>query len=240
MQQKNQNLKTDIGTKIKFYRKQKNMSMQQLADAICKSKATVSKYEQGMISIDIETLYDIARALNIYVGQLLYLPVAQLEKDTAQVEIPTFFRGLSQFYLYMYDGRDNTLNRCVVDIVAKTDAASYQVIMYQHVKNLSEYRNCENVYIGTLKHYDTLSHLILQHKDTPIEQVMITVLASHLSNEQKWGMFFGLSTRPMFPCAAKALFSRTPLEENKDLYQKLILSKEDIRTMKFYNMMAVT
>ena len=48
-----------VGQRIQFFRKLKGFTQQQLADAIGKSKATVSKYEKGEISIDVETLNDI-------------------------------------------------------------------------------------------------------------------------------------------------------------------------------------
>ena len=48
-----------IGHNIRVYRKKKNMTLVGLADAVCKSKSTISKYENGEVSVDIETMYDI-------------------------------------------------------------------------------------------------------------------------------------------------------------------------------------
>ena len=48
-----------IGGQIRKYRKANSMTLQQLADVIHKSRATVCKYENGEISIDIATLYEI-------------------------------------------------------------------------------------------------------------------------------------------------------------------------------------
>lgn len=36
-----------VGEKIRIYRKKKHMTLAELAECICKSKATVSKYETG-------------------------------------------------------------------------------------------------------------------------------------------------------------------------------------------------
>ena len=52
-----------IGGQIRKYRKANGMTLQQLADVIHKSRATVCKYENGEISIDIATLYEISQAL---------------------------------------------------------------------------------------------------------------------------------------------------------------------------------
>ena len=67
------NINIEIGKKIKNIRKSKNMTIQELANSINKSKSTVSNYENGDISIDIQTLYEISNALNVHVEQLLYI-----------------------------------------------------------------------------------------------------------------------------------------------------------------------
>lgn len=59
-----------IGGQIRKYRKANGMTLQQLADVIHKSRATVCKYENGEISIDIATLYEISQALQVSFGQL--------------------------------------------------------------------------------------------------------------------------------------------------------------------------
>ena len=60
----------EIGVKIRHYRKKKGMTVEQLADAVCKSKSSISKYESGQIVMDILSLYDIACALDVKVTQL--------------------------------------------------------------------------------------------------------------------------------------------------------------------------
>lgn len=47
----------EIGTK---FRQSRKMTLDELAPAIHKSRATLSKYERGEISIDIDTLYELA------------------------------------------------------------------------------------------------------------------------------------------------------------------------------------
>lgn len=54
-----------VGQRIKKYRKSRGYTIEQFSAMINKSKATLSKYENGAITIDIETLYEIAQALDI-------------------------------------------------------------------------------------------------------------------------------------------------------------------------------
>ena len=60
-----------IGQRIRYYRKQKHYSLAEFALLINKSKSSLSKYERGEVSIDVETLIVIARNLEISVSQLL-------------------------------------------------------------------------------------------------------------------------------------------------------------------------
>ena len=59
-----------IGSRIRSFRRAQGMTLQQLADKIHKSRASVSKYETGEIVVDIETLYDISQALNVELNVL--------------------------------------------------------------------------------------------------------------------------------------------------------------------------
>jgi hypothetical protein len=42
------------------------------------------------------------------------------------------------------------------------------------------------------------------------------------------------------PIAAKMLFSKARLKEDDDLLERLKVSREDIRILRMYNMMAIT
>lgn len=86
----------EVGSKIRQIRQSRRMTQDELATAIHKSRATLSKYESGDISIDLNTLYDLSDAFGIHPEQLLYLRT--IETSTAQPELqPAFFKGLPVF-----------------------------------------------------------------------------------------------------------------------------------------------
>ena len=58
----------EIGHRIRNFRKSRHMTLDELAEIVCKNKSTLSKYENGEIVLDIETIYEIARALGIHVA----------------------------------------------------------------------------------------------------------------------------------------------------------------------------
>ncbi len=229
----------EIGKRIRNLRKKRNMTIEELSKIISKSKATVSKYEKGEIVTDIVTLYDIADALQVHVEQLLYCK-PERTKISTQNKNPAFFSGLSQFYSYVFDGRTNRIIRCVFDVLSESGDSRYKIMMYMNFKDYENYQNCENTYWGYIEHYDALTNILMKNQDTPMEQVTASILASFLDSDTKWGLFFGISSRPMMPIAVKMLFSKKILKEDESLIKMLKVSKEDIRLLKLYNMLSVT
>ena len=67
-----ENITREVGSRIRYARKSRGMSMDELAQAIYKTRSAISKYENGQISVDIATLYDIANALKVSIYDLLY------------------------------------------------------------------------------------------------------------------------------------------------------------------------
>jgi hypothetical protein len=215
------------------------MTIQELADQIYKSKATVSKYEKGEIVMDIVTLCNVAKTLKVNIDQLLCS-----EDSHADIQIdskkPTFFRGSSQFYAYAYDGRTNKLISCVIDVLSKTEENRYKTMLYMNIDSYENYQKCENTYRGYIEHYDALTNIILRNQATPMEQFTINMLASFMDSPTKWGLACGISSRPLMPIAVKMLISKEPLKEDQCLIDQLTISKDDIRLMKLYNMLAIT
>lgn len=229
----------EIGKRIRNFRKKRKMTIEELSGIINKSKATVSKYEKGEIVIDVVTLYDIASALQVHIEQLLYCRV-ESASISEKVKNPAFFSGLSQFYSYIFDGRTNQINRCVFDVLSQAGESRFKIMMYMNFKDYSNYQNSENTYWGYIEHYDALTNIFMKNQDTPMEQVTVSILASFLDSDTKWGLFFGISSRPMMPIAVKMLFSKKILKEDEELIKQLKVSKEDIRLLKLYNMLSVT
>ena len=229
----------EIGKKIRKLRKSKNITLEELSSLIHKSKSTISKYEKGEISIDIETLYDISSALDVSITELIYYPAGSI--ISSRKDLPNFFRDLQHFYSYYFDGRANKLIRCVFDIVSEPrNDGSYAIMMYMNFRDYDNYQKCENTYFGYIEHYDDVTNIQLSNRDMPMEKASIKIMASSLNHETKWGLFCGFSSRPMMPVAVKMFFSKERLEESKGLTTQLKVSKEDIRLLKLYNMLPVT
>lgn len=224
-----------VGEQIRLIRRSRGMSMEELAQAIYKTRSAISKYENGQISVDITTLYDIANALQVSIYDLLH-------RNTPAVDphyydgVPAFFRNVSRLYMYFFDGRVNRAQCTVIDIFPMANSSAADVLMYMNIKSLERYRECESSYHGTLTHYEAFSAILLQNDDMPMDQYQIGIPRPYMDDDLKWVLTYGVSCRPLMPSAAKRLLSKKPLTMDKHLISELMISKEDIRLMKHYNM----
>ena len=228
----------EIGKRIRAFRKARHMTLEELAQILCKNKSTLSKYETGEIVLDIETIYEISRALGIHVEQLLYCTPerAPIQEPEAQAN---FFSGLTQFYGYYYDGRVNRIVAAVFDVLLLSEDHRYKIMAYINFTDFDSYQHCGTAFWGYMEHYDAITNVILTNQDSPMEKAHGQILATYMNSDTKWGLFTGLSARPMMPVALKMLFSKKRLPEDGTLLQMLKVTKEDIRLMKLYNMMTV-
>lgn len=229
----------NIGNKIRAFRKQKQITIQELSKIIYKSKATISKYEHGSIAIDIDTLYEIAKALDVSVDQLLYQEDALPAKCSALTDVPLFFRNTNQLFFYYYDGRNKEVSISVIDILAQLSSNTFKIYMYMNCHSVDLYQICENRYTGELIHYDSISNMILTHQDNPVEILMINIMSPFINTPYKWSMGKGISSRPLMPSACKGIISKKPIPITKEFINSLMISKDDIRSLKQYNMFTV-
>ena len=228
----------EIGKRIRAFRKARHMTLDELAQILCKNKSTLSKYETGEIVLDIETIYEISRALGIHVEQLLYCTPERVPIQEPEAQA-NFFSGLTQFYSYYYDGRVNRIVPAVFDVLLLSEDHRYKIMMYMNFSDFDSYQNCATSCWGYMEHYDAITNITLTNQASPMERAFGQVLATFTTADTIWGLFTGLSARPMMPVAIKMLFSKKRLPMDDSLMRRLKVTKEDIRLMKHYNMMTV-
>ena len=227
-----------VGKRIRLYRKMKNMTIEVFAGLINKSKATVSKYENGDIAIDIETLFIIAQALDISVNQLIdYDKKIEDTEERAETGVKRY--GKNRLYFYFYDGRRSRIVRNVIDVRSAGESGTYHADLYADIEDYSNCYKCKYLYHGTMRRYDTFTNFHFENQNNKMERVFLYAINSFSPSGRMIGMFSGLSTQPMLPVSFKFLISPDMMEENEELIDILRFSKEDIRTIKKMNMFIV-
>ena len=89
-----------VGQRMRKYRLAAGMTLQKLSEEIHKSRATVCKYENGEISIDIATMYEICQALQISVGKLTGFDDFSVSVRDGKV---LFFRRTGCIFIFTMD-----------------------------------------------------------------------------------------------------------------------------------------
>ncbi|MDH6603412.1 transcriptional regulator with XRE-family HTH domain [Bacilli bacterium PM5-9] len=234
------NYLVELGIALRSARKLRGLTIQELADKINKSKATLSKYERGEIAIDILTINELSIALKINVDELLpkINSIEQNDLSTSIYGIPSFFKDNTSFYSYYYDGRNKSII-CSKIFVKKNSDEIIQVQLYMNIKDINFPQVCENTYYGQMTHYDIITRMDLINKDTPVEKASIAILSPFTEDATRWGLWTGLSTRPVMPASIKMLFTKTPRNIDDKLKKELIITQEDYKNIKRYNMFTV-
>ena len=213
-----------VGQRIKKYRKSRGYTIEQFSAMINKSKATVSKYENGTITIDVETLYDVARALDIDLKCFIdYQPPV----FHAQSVLPkNFYFNQPRADMYYYDGRVRQLVRSLLCFSASGEGID--VMMYVGVDNFREPDRCQHLFTGEMKPYDTITHMVLTNQINEAEKMYICMLNPMHNRTPAVGLLSGIGSTPFFaPIALKTLISKEPLEENDRLLTSIKLDKDD-------------
>ncbi|MGP1434757.1 MAG: helix-turn-helix domain-containing protein [Catonella sp.] len=238
------NIEVTLGNAIKNCRINRHFTQIELANLINKSNTTLAKYEKGEISIDVATLVEIAKVLQVPLEYFIEALKEKTEKSIppqADLIIPQFYSS-KKLYLYFWDARNNSLNTSVLKILEKTECTAncHKAEIYMNVKNVDDYIFCENAYEGTIEFHHIITNIYMKHKATPIEKITINILENFTPTDTKLGQFTGVSFRPITPLSCKMLLSIKPLKENDPVLKKLVIDKEDIKRLKTNNFFSVT
>ena len=222
-------INTHVGKMIRKYRKAANLTLQQLADAIHKSRATICKYENGDISIDIETLYEISQVLQVSVPQLTDIGRLQAEADhsSAYAARKSPFFQAKMLYFYFYDGRYNRMKDGVINIHEKEENGSYRATL--SICSVSgNGRSSESYYNGSVLYSDMLIRFSFVNQYNPLE------FRTHTD-----GLLCRISSADLMPCAFKCLVALEKQELNEELRKHLLFTKTELQRWKKLNMLLI-
>lgn len=226
-------INTHVGKMIRKYRKAANLTLQQLADAIHKSRATICKYENGDISIDIETLYEISQVLQVSVPQLTDIGRLQAEADhsSAYAARKSPFFQAKMLYFYFYDGRYNRMKDGVINIHEKEENGSYRATL--SICSVSgNGRSSESYYNGSVLYSDMLIRFSFVNQYNPLEEDLLYIFNPLEFRTHTDGLLCGISSADLMPCAFKCLVALEKQELNEELRKHLLFTKTELQRWK--------
>ncbi|MCI5595482.1 MAG: helix-turn-helix domain-containing protein [Lachnospiraceae bacterium] len=230
-----ESISTFVGNKIKFYRKRNGYSLDQLAQIIHKSKSTLSKYENGNIALDVETLLEIAKALHVEVSQLVDYHY-QKEETPSPLRNPF---GQDQLSLYYYDGRKKEIVQSLITLSENPGQNKITANFYLDIPSYQDYDKCHFFYTGEMNAFDLVTYITLINQNNPMERMEMCILNSFnfQQNQATWGFMSGISYQPIAPFTLKFLLTPRPLADSELSLQDLLITRDEIKTLKYYNMM---
>lgn len=230
-----------IGKQVRMYRKVHGLTLQQLADLIHKSRATVSKYETGEISLDVETLYDISKVLRINVNQLMDYQAEEelIPAESPKTMIQSPFFEANRLYFYFYDGRYNRLKDGIIDIHrSKDEPGDYKASLAINAVTPNG-RSCATYYTGKVVYSDMLIRFSFVNQFNRLEEDLLYIFNPLETRDFTEGLLCGISSADLMPCAFKCLVTLAPQEPDEILRRRLLITKRELQRWQKLNMLIV-
>ena len=220
-----------LGKKVKDYRKARGISIEELGNAIGKSKTTVNRYETGEIVMDIITVLEICNALNIDINDICDLNVQNVKKEET---INPFNTNL----LYLYYISKNGIVVSSLEIEEKKN--SNNVLM----KNGLTPKGHKQEYTGRLESNYNVAFICLTNaiNNPGLDKFQIEIDLHSKANNMYYGVFLGVSDNTHRPTARKCIISKEYIKSKErlfDLFEELKVSEEeanDIIKTKYWDM----
>ncbi len=234
-------INSHVGKQIRMYRKSRRMTLQELADQIHKSRASVSKYENGEIALDIETLYEIAQVLHVSPNQLMnYQPPAETSAipPTGLVSKSPFFEA-KRLYFYFYDGRYNRLKDGIIDIHEMENEPGNYEATFSISSVTPTGRSSETFYTGSVLYSDMLIRFTFVNQSNLLEEDLLYIFNPLERRDYTEGLLCGISSADLMPCAFKCLVTLTPQEHTEEFKKMLLISRAELQKWQKLNMLIV-
>ena len=214
---------------LKFYRKSRNITLNELGDRIGKTKATVYKYEKGEIIPDILTVLEICNALNISISQLF--PIDEMIENK-NVDNP-FFTNI--VYMYYYTG--NLLITSVLELTEENEPI--KVKYYNGVKDIKKYAEDNSYeYEGILTCDKSIGYIELYNpatQRTVLEKIQISFLIPWSTKFEMTNFFIMGLTPNKNPIVKKGILSIHPITDFENFKDDLRITDDEIKEIKNSN-----
>ncbi len=230
------NISMHVGSRIRTIRKKRGYTIEEFSKMINKSKATLSKYENGSISIDIDTILEIAVALEVEVD---YLINYKMNTSNKTLLLKNSYFNRSNLYLYYYDGKNKKIATSLLVLSERNKNSNVaDAVFYENVSDFNNFTDCRNVFKGAFMVYDTSTYCRLICQMNPASRIYLTLSNPTAKGLPAAGIMTNVSSPPtVLPTAIKVVVSKDMLEEDEALIEYLKISKEEIKLLRKHNML---
>lgn len=215
----------NIGNKIKEIRLSRGLSLEALGKKICKTKATISKYEKNEISLDVFTLLEICNALHCSVSNIIHE-----NNENSNIDSMTNPFNCDKLYVYYITGKK--LITSVIELSLQNGKTF--VKLYNAVKDDNKYAsNYSYVYSGELMRSNTLVYIALSNnfQNSQLENVNITVNFPWSDNTNIFSAFISAITPNSLPVVKKCIISKNIINNITDYESDLLITNSELKSI---------
>ena len=215
----------NLGETLKKYRKLKHYSLEDIGNKIYKTKATVSKYENGEIIPDFITVLELCNILNIEISNLL----------PSISEVFTSNLPFNNEVLYLYYFVSNKLITSTIKINGFNDGKYYAFFYDGFQKNFDD---CNNYYEGTVDSSQTVTYMNFNNiniNKNNLEQVQIIINIPLSNTSDQYDCFITGLTPNYLPIIKKGIITTIPLDTSQIDIQRLQISKQELQKISINN-----
>ena len=211
-----------LGKNLKYYRKLRDFTLDELGNEIHKSKATVSKYEKGEIIPDILTVLEICNVLNVNLSQIFPITV---QSPNNSMTNPFH---CDKLYLYYY-----TENKLIMSILElQIEENSILTKFYNGVKNINHYKTDSCYYYEGILQSDRIIGYINLHnpssQEFQLENIQISFTIPWSKKFQITNFFILGLTPNALPIVKKGIMSTSPIKNLTPFKDYLRITKSDL------------
>jgi transcriptional regulator with XRE-family HTH domain len=210
---------------IRIYRKAANVSLEELGRRINKSKATVWKYENGLIDMDVNSMFEIAAALNISVSHLIdsLFPETGAQPDHLSAADPA-----RRLFMYFFDGK---IRRSMIRVSTRLHEAS----LFYHLESFDRLDDCRDFYTGSVNIVAPYMNFSFHNVNNDFESLFIVAKEPFKKQHIMKGLLTGISYKVFQPLSFKVLLSENELAEDESLENWLKFTKDELSGLRRHN-----
>jgi transcriptional regulator with XRE-family HTH domain len=221
-----------IGKRIREIRKDRNYTLEDLGNIVHRSKSTLSKYENGEIVLDIETLFEIARAFRISIFSLITLPFNEERRQEESERTPCSHDIFScpLLYLYYYDGEYKCIRRSMIEM----DYPNRNATLYLNTVSVGDNCRCAQIYSGHIQTNPFYTRLIFENSTFALDTV--TMVFQSMLKYQTFlvGQIFTVRASNQ-PIGVKAIIANHKMTEDNNLRGLLQVTPREVKNIKRTN-----
>ena len=208
-----------LGQKLKAGRKMKGITLTELAEAVHRSPASLSKYENGEVNIAIDSLVEICTALNMDISELLPATYVDL---------------IDRLYIYWYNGEEKRVKNAMIE---NSHPSMKSKIYFVTDAENSEYQS-DFIYHGTVSYSDTSITFYYTNEAPPFDKVFIRMPLLFQKGRRQTGIMSCISLYYQ-GITLKILISHEPLTVTDEIRNELLMTPEEIKELKRTNMLII-